>query len=347
MDFSNKLVNWYQVNKRDLPWRNTVNAYYIWLSEIILQQTRVAQGMPYYLAFVKAFPKVEDLANASEDKVLKMWQGLGYYSRARNLHFTAKDIANNYNGKFPNDHQKILKLKGVGAYTAAAITSFAFEMPYAVVDGNVIRVLSRVFGIDIPYDTTLGKKHFAELAQELLLVENASTYNQAIMEFGAMQCKPKSPDCSVCPMQDFCVAYNKNTITELPVKSKKIKVKNRFLHFLMIEENGNVYLGKRKKGIWNGLYEFPFLEFDERLLEKQVMKNEKWSDIFKDSNTEVLSVSSEFIHVLSHQKIHAQFWHLKVNNVQLENFELIVKKDLLNYPVSRLTEKYFQAIELV
>ncbi len=347
MDFSNKLVNWYQVNKRDLPWRNTVNAYFIWLSEIILQQTRVAQGMPYYLAFVKAFPKVEDLANASEDKVLKMWQGLGYYSRARNLHFTAKDIADNYKGKFPNDHQKILKLKGVGAYTAAAITSFAFEMPYAVVDGNVIRVLSRVFGVDIPYDTTLGKKHFAELAQELLLVENASTYNQAIMEFGAMQCKPKSPDCSVCPMQDFCLAYSKNTITELPVKSKKIKVKNRFLHFLMIEESGNVYLGKRKKGIWNGLYEFPFLEFDERLLEKQVMKNEKWSDIFKDSNTELLSVSSEFIHVLSHQKINAQFWHLKVNNVQLENFELIAKKNLLNYPVSRLTEKYFQAIELV
>ncbi len=347
MDFSNKLVNWYQVNKRDLPWRNTANAYYIWLSEIILQQTRVTQGMPYYLAFVKAFPKVEDLANASEDKVLKMWQGLGYYSRARNLHFTAKDIAGNYNGKFPNDHQKILKLKGVGAYTAAAITSFAFEMPYAVVDGNVIRVLSRVFGIDIPYDTTLGKKHFAELAQELLLVKNASTYNQAIMEFGAMQCKPKSPDCSNCPMQNFCVAYNKNTITELPVKSKKIKVKNRFLHFLMIEENGNVYLGKRKTGIWNGLYEFPFLEFDERLLEGQVMKNEKWSDIFKDSNSEVLSVSSEFIHVLSHQKIHAQFWHLKTDNVQLENFELIAKKDLLNYPVSRLTEKYFQAIDLV
>jgi A/G-specific adenine glycosylase len=240
MNFSNKLVSWYQVNKRDLPWRNTANAYYIWLSEIILQQTRVAQGMPYYLSFVKAYPKIEDLANAPEDEVLKMWQGLGYYSRARNLHFTAKDIAANYGGKFPNDYQKILKLKGVGTYTAAAITSFAFDLPYAVVDGNVVRALSRIFGINTPFDTTIGKKQFKELTQELLIKENPSVYNQAIMEFGAMQCKPKSPDCSVCPMRDFCEAYNNNTIAELPVKSKKIKVKNRFLHFLMIEKWGKV-----------------------------------------------------------------------------------------------------------
>ena len=347
MNFSNKLVDWYQVNKRDLPWRNTANAYYIWLSEIILQQTRVAQGMPYYLAFVNVFPKVEDLANASEDKVLKMWQGLGYYSRARNLHFTAKDITDNYGGKFPNVYQKILKLKGVGTYTAAAITSFAFGLPYAVVDGNVIRVLSRIFGIDTPFDTTIGKKQFQELAQELLIEESASIYNQAIMEFGALQCKPKSPDCSVCPMQDFCVAYNNNTITELPVKSKKIKVKNRFLHFLMIEENGGVYLGKRKKGIWNGLYEFPFLEFDKRVGEKQVIVAADWANIFNGAKVEIVSISPEFIHVLSHQKLHAKFWRLKTKNVQLKNFDFIAEKDLLIYPVSRLTEKYFETIELI
>ncbi len=347
MDFSNKLVSWYLSNKRDLPWRNTANAYYIWLSEIILQQTRVAQGMPYYLAFVNAFSKVEDLANASEDEVLKMWQGLGYYSRARNLHFTAKDIADNYGGEFPNDYQKILKLKGVGTYTAAAITSFAFGLPYAVVDGNVIRVLSRIFGVDTPFDTTIGKKQFAELAQELLIKDNPSEYNQAIMEFGAMQCKPKSPDCSICPMQDFCEAYNKNTIAELPVKSKKIKVKKRFLHFLMIEEDGGVYLGKRKKGIWNGLYEFPFLEFDKKADEKQVIAAEDWKNIFNGAKVEIASISPEFIHVLSHQKIHAQFWRLKTKNVQLKNFDFIAEKDLLNYPVSRLTEKYFETIELI
>ena len=347
MNFSNKLVSWYKNNKRDLPWRNTVNAYHIWLSEIILQQTRVTQGMPYYLAFVKAFPKVEDLANATEDKVLKMWQGLGYYSRARNLHFTAKDIAFNHGGQFPKDHKKVLNLKGVGVYTAAAITSFAFDMPYAVVDGNVIRVLSRVFGVETPFDTTTGKKQFSELAQELLIKDNPSEYNQAIMEFGAMQCKPKSPDCSICPMQDFCEAHNSNRVAELPVKSKKIKVKNRFLHFLMIESDDRVYLGKRKKGIWNGLYEFPFLEFDENIDEKQVIATEDWAKIFQGDSLEINSISPEFIHVLSHQKIHAKFWKIKAEDVALKNFDLIAKKDLLNYPVSRLSEKYFETIELI
>jgi A/G-specific adenine glycosylase len=346
MNFSNKLVSWYRVNKRDLPWRNTTNAYYIWLSEIILQQTRVAQGTPYYLAFVKAYPKIEDLANASEDEVLKIWQGLGYYSRARNLHFTAKDITANYGGQFPNNYEKILKLKGVGSYTAAAITSFAFGLPYAVVDGNVIRVLSRIFGVDAPFDTTIGKKQFQELAQELLIKERSSVYNQAIMEFGAMQCKPKSPDCSICPMQDFCEAYNTNTIAELPVKSKKIKVKNRFLHFLMIEKKGEVYLGKRKSGIWQGLYEFPFLEFSDRIHERELFSSENWVNIFGDEKVEIQSVSIEFIHVLSHQKLHAQFWKVKINDINLKNYQLIAKEELENYPVSRLTEKYFETLEL-
>lgn len=346
MNFSNKLANWYQVNKRDLPWRNTTNAYYIWLSEIILQQTRVEQGTPYYLAFAKAYPKIEDLANASEDEVLKIWQGLGYYSRARNLHFTAKDITANYGGKFPNDYQKILKLKGVGSYTAAAIASFAFGLSYAVVDGNVIRVLSRIFGVDTPFDTTTGKKQFQELAQELLIKENPSVYNQAIMEFGAMQCKPKSPDCSICPMQDFCEAYNTNTIAELPVKSKKIKIKNRFLHFLMIEKKGEVYLGKRKSGIWQGLYEFPFLEFSDRIHEKELISSENWVNIFGNEKVEIQSVSVEFIHVLSHQKLHAQFWKVKTNDINLKNYQLIAKEELENYPVSRLTEKYFETLEL-
>jgi A/G-specific adenine glycosylase len=329
-----------------LPWRNTVDPYHIWLSEIILQQTRVLQGTPYYLAFLKAFPTIEDLANASEDKVLKMWQGLGYYSRARNLHFTAKDIVNNFGGEFPEDYKKVLKLKGVGVYTAAAITSFAFDMPYAVVDGNVIRVLSRVFGVSTPFDTSAGKKEFQQLAQELLIDKEAAIYNQAIMEFGAIQCKPKSPNCSNCPMQDFCIAYITNSVAELPVKSKKIKVKNRFLHYLFIEQKDNIFLGKRKSGIWTGLYEFPFLEFPIKMDEKQVMQSDEWLKIFLNSTCDVKSVSSEFIHILSHQKIHAQFWHIKAASVVLKEYERISKNSLLEFPVSRLTEKYFETIEL-
>jgi len=346
MNFSNKLVSWYQINKRDLPWRKTVNPYHIWLSEIILQQTRVLQGTPYYFAFLKAFPTIEDLANASEDKVLKMWQGLGYYSRARNLHFTAKDIVNNFGGEFPKDHNKVLKFKGIGVYTAAAITSFAFDMPYAVVDGNVIRVLSRIFGVTTPFDRSAGKKQFQQLAQELLIENEAAIYNQAIMEFGAIQCKPKSPNCSNCPMQDFCIAYTTNSVAELPVKSKKIKVKDRFLHYLFIEQKDNIFLGKRKSGIWTGLYEFPFLEFPIKMNEKQVMQSDEWLKIFLNSTCDVKSVSSEFIHILSHQKIHAQFWHIKAASVVLKEYERISKNSLLEFPVSRLTEKYFETIEL-
>ena len=347
MSFSNKLVSWYQNNKRDLPWRNTVNPYHIWVSEIILQQTRVIQGTPYYLAFLKEFPKIEDLANSSEEKVLKMWQGLGYYSRARNLHFTAKDIVNNFGGEFPKDYKSVLNLKGIGVYTAAAITSFAFDLPHAVVDGNVIRVLSRVFGVSVPFDTCAGKKEFQYLAQELLIVNKAAIYNQSIMEFGAMQCKPKSPDCSICPMQDFCVAYATNSVSYLPVKSKKIKVKDRFLHYLMIEQEDNIFLGKRKSGIWIGLYEFPFLEFLNVTDEKKVMQSDEWLKIFSNSSYHVKSVSSELIHILSHQKIHAQFWQIKATGVEFEDFELISKSILLKFPVSRLTEKYLETIELV
>ena len=261
MNFSKLLIDWYLSNQRELPWRKTKNPYHIWLSEIMLQQTRVAQGLPYYLRFTEEFPTVFDLAEASEEKVLKLWQGLGYYSRARNLHFTAKEIVKNHQGQFPSDYHQLLKLKGIGSYTAAAITSFAFNQPYAVVDGNVIRVLSRVFGIEIPYDSVTGKKRFQQLAQELLIKNKPGMYNQAIMEFGALQCKPKSPNCSICPMQDFCIAYQAMEVHAFPVRSKKIKVKERFLHFLMIQTDNGICIGKRKSGIWNGLYEFPFFEF--------------------------------------------------------------------------------------
>ena len=255
-----------------------------------------------------------------------------------------KYILSNYGGEFPNDFQKILKLKGVGPYTSAAIASFAFGLPYAVVDGNVVRVLSRIFGIDIPFDTAIGKKQFQELAQELLIEENASVYNQAIMEFGAVQCRPKSPDCSICPMQSICVACNSRKIAAFPVKSKKKKVKIRFLYFLMIEKGGSIYLGKRKSGIWKGLYEFPFLEFSQSMSKKEVLMSVEWINFFVGAKIGIQSISSEFIHVLSHQKIHAQFWEVKACNINLKDFQLIAVEQLKNYPVSRLTEKYFEVL---
>jgi len=347
MDFSNKLVNWYQANKRDLPWRNTVNAYHIWLSEIILQQTRVVQGIPYYMAFIKEFLNVEDLANASEDKVLKMWQGLGYYSRARNLHFTAKDIAKNYGGKFPNDYQKILKFKGVGTYTAAAISSFAFDLPYAVVDGNVIRVLSRVFGVEIAFDTTLGKKKYQELAQNLLDKKNSAENNQAIMEFGAVQCTPQLPKCRSCPFVSDCVAYNTNSIEKFPLKSKKIKVKKRFLNYLLIKNENAVILGKRNKGIWKGLYEFPFIEYSSKNTDEAVIASDKWVNFFKKSDYKIEAVSDEFIHKLSHQQIYAKFWIVNIKEFELEQYSFIKNSELKNYPVSRLTDKFLKEHNII
>jgi len=343
MDFSDILSQWYAINKRDLPWRSTVNPYHIWLSEIILQQTRVEQGLPYYLKFIDTFPVVADLANADEDLVLKLWQGLGYYSRARNLQFSAKLILSEFGGNFPDNHADILKLKGVGPYTASAISSFSFGLPFAVLDGNVIRVLSRVFGIQTPYDTTAGKKQFQKLAQELLDKKNPAEYNQAIMEFGALQCVPKSPKCNHCPIVNDCIAFNTNTVSLLPVKSKKIKVKSRFLHFLVVNKNYEVLIGKRNSGIWQGLYEFPFLEFDENLNEKSVLKSPLWINFFKDSVKQISSISEEYIHKLSHQIIHAKFWEIDVNSFRSSDFKIVKCNELQKYPVSSLIEKYLNS----
>ncbi len=343
MYFSDILSQWYAINKRDLPWRSTVNPYYIWLSEIILQQTRVEQGLPYYLKFIDTFPVVADLANADEDLVLKLWQGLGYYSRARNLQFSAKLILSEFGGNFPDNHADILRLKGVGPYTAAAISSFSFGLPYAVLDGNVIRVLSRVFGIQTPFDTTAGKKQFQKLAQELLDKKNPAEYNQAIMEFGALQCVPKSPKCNDCPIVNDCIAFNTNTVSLLPVKSKKLKVKNRYLHFLVVNKNNEVLIGKRNSGIWQGLYEFPFLEFDGNLNEKSVLKSPLWINFFKDSVKQISSISEEYIHKLSHQKIHAKFWEIDVNSFRSSDFKIVKCNELQKYPVSSLIEKYLNS----
>ena len=318
MNFHNILIKWYLQNKRDLPWRNTTNPYLIWLSEIMLQQTRVAQGMPYFFAFTKEFPTVFDLANAEEEKVLKLWQGLGYYSRARNLHKTAQYVANELNGVFPPVYKELLKLKGVGEYTAAAIASFSYNETVPVVDGNVFRVLSRYFDIESDIALPATKKEFTELAYELMPKDNPAIFNQAIMEFGALQCVPKNPDCSVCVFNESCMALQKKKVTVLPVKSKKLKVTNRFFNYLILEDVlGNTLIQKRtSKGIWHNLYEFPLFETGE-IVDFDFISKTVQDGFFSSYNVIGIEECSHatVIHKLSHQHLHIQFWKIKIGNL--------------------------------
>jgi A/G-specific adenine glycosylase len=311
MKFSNSLIQWYLQNKRDLPWRNTTNPYLIWLSEIMLQQTRVAQGTPYFLSFQNAFPTVFDLAKADEEQVLKLWQGLGYYSRARNLHKTAQYVATELQGNFPDSYNELLKLKGVGEYTAAAIASFSYNEVVPVVDGNVFRVLSRYFDVETDIALASAKKEFAALALELIPNDNPAIFNQAIMEFGALQCVPKSPDCTVCVFNDSCAALQKNRVDQLPVKSKKLKVRNRYFNYLVVEdESGNTVIQKRtSKGIWHNLYEFPLVEtekeegfdFVTEIIQKEFFEKNNIISVMEYNDKSI-------IHKLSHQHLHIKFW---------------------------------------
>ena len=344
MNFSDEIINWYHQNKRDLPWRNTKDPYKIWLSEIILQQTRVAQGLSYFNKFISHYPTIKLLANAPEQEVLNLWQGLGYYSRARNLHFTARLITEKYNGIFPSDYKTILSLKGVGEYTAAAITSFAYGLSYPVIDGNVYRVLSRVFGVELPIDSTLGKKAFQQLATELIDVNCPADYNQAIMEFGALQCLPKSPSCENCPLHLSCYALKNNKISELPKKKKKIKQRNRYFNYLIIIEDECITLNKRTgKDIWVGLYDFPLLETKTRMEEFDA-----FNVAFKGLDLTFQKKSTELKHILTHQKIYAIFWHVSVKNKKkmAEKYVQPPLKELNNYPVPKLIDNYLQSISL-
>ena len=316
MNFSKILIKWYLQNKRDLPWRNTANPYPIWLSEIMLQQTRVAQGTPYFLSFTTEFPTVFDLAAASEEQVLKLWQGLGYYSRARNLHKTAQYIATELNGIFPDNYNDLLKLKGIGEYTGAAIASFAYNECVAVVDGNVFRVLSRYFNIETDIAQACAKKEFAALAFELMPKDNPATFNQAIMEFGALQCVPKSPNCSICVFNESCAALQKKKVDRLPVKSKKIKVRNRYFNYIVAnDENENTLIQKRiSKGIWQNLYEFPLLETEKEENFDFVLEQIQ-SEYFKENSISSMLETNDksIIHKLSHQHLHIKFWKVNVN----------------------------------
>ncbi len=305
-EFSKLLINWYNKNKRSLPWRESHDPYRIWLSEILLQQTRVAQGLPYYYRFLEAFPNIKALANASEKEVLRLWQGLGYYSRARNLHFTAKTIVSDYNAKLPTAYKELLALKGVGNYTAAAIASFAYNEHVAVVDGNVYRVLARVFGIKEDISSPSGQKTFQLLANELLPLPDSATHNQAIMEFGALQCTPKNPLCEGCPAAFMCYAFAKKEQAILPVKLKKTLKINRYFHYLALK-SGTKYLLKERieKDIWQGLYEFPLLEENE-LMEIGALLKKEFGKAAK--NAQIRSESRIYKHVLSHQNLYVKFW---------------------------------------
>ncbi len=344
MNFSEELINWYKDNKRDLPWRNTTNPYIIWLSEIILQQTRVDQGLSYFNAFLGKYPTINDLATAKEEEVLKLWQGLGYYSRARNLHFTAKYIANELNGNFPKEYKDILKLKGVGEYTAAAIASFAYQLPYPVIDGNVYRVLSRIFGIKKPIDSTNGKKAFKELAFELINHNQPDTYNQAIMEFGALHCTPKNPSCEDCIFRLECIAYKNDLVENLPVKEKKIKQKNRYFNYLVFKYNENTYIKQRQANdIWKGLFDFPLVETEKSLTELSELL-ELSNGLFNLKTFTLKDKSEPYKHILSHQKIHTTFWEIEIDDdAELNNFFLKIDlKKINNYPVPKLIENYIK-----
>lgn len=315
MDFAASIMRWYEENKRDLPWRNTRNPYLIWLSEIMLQQTRVAQGMPYYFSFTSAFPTVFDLAQATEEQVLKLWQGLGYYSRARNLHQTAQQIATEYDGNFPSTYKELLQLKGVGEYTAAAIASFSFDEPTPVVDGNVFRVLSRYFDVETDIASSGAKKEFAALAHELMPKDQPALFNQSIMEFGALQCVPQNPDCAVCPLNSGCLALQKNKVNQLPVKAKKAKVTNRYFNYVVfVDDNGHTLVQKRSgKGIWHNLYEFPLIETENEIgLDEfvQQLKSQNWFD------NPIISVeelgTESLVHKLTHRHLYIRFRKVKV-----------------------------------
>lgn len=331
MYFQHEIVAWYLKNKRDLPWRGTTNPYVIWLSEIILQQTRVEQGLPYFNKFLENFPDVEAFANASEEKVLKLWQGLGYYSRGRNMLFTAKYVMQHYHGNFPTAYIDLIKLKGVGEYTAAAISSFSSNEKKAVVDGNVYRVLARYFGIEEPINSSLGQKMFANLAQELIDGQEPSVYNQAMMEFGALHCKPKSPKCPTCPVKSGCVALRDKKVDILPVKLKKIKIRKRWFNYFVGKTDDEILAKQRKPGdVWQHLYDFPLIETDGTEFESSLEFAENVKNMFGEQV--VIKPLETKKHILTHQIIYVQFFaidnyivnfnqHTEIKSVKIDDFK--------------------------
>ncbi len=351
--FTKKLLSWNQTkNKREMPWKGEKDPYKIWLSEIILQQTRVEQGLDYYNRFIHTYPTVIHLANAPDEQVFKLWEGLGYYSRCKNLIRTARFIASELAGRFPSTYEEILALKGIGPYTAAAIGSFAFNLPYAVVDGNVFRVLARYAGINKDISSTEGKRQFSVLANELLDKKKPGIYNQAIMDFGAVICKPQNPLCSGCPLKKECVAFAKGMVQKLPVKGKKLEKRKRWFYYLLVEYRNKVYVRKRSnKDIWENLYEFVLLEFDGKKTMGNIKISKEFRSLFRGSGAEVRKMSASYSQQLSHQTIEGAFIHLATRRrPALKDYEEIpfTKLSQLAFPrlISRyLTESGYPAFE--
>ncbi|GHU82835.1 A/G-specific adenine glycosylase [Bacteroidia bacterium] len=346
MNVSDILTTWYQDNKRDLPWRKVHDPYLIWISEIILQQTRIAQGMDYYLRFVERFPDIYSLAEAPEDEVLRYWQGLGYYSRARNLHEAARTLAKQFGGKFPTEYEAIRSLKGIGDYTAAAITSLAWDLPYPVVDGNVFRVLSRLFALDTPIDTGKGKKIYTELAASIMPKSDTGLHNQAIMEFGALQCVPQNPDCKHCPLQAQCLGYATGTPQAYPVKQNKTKTRNRYFHYLNIIYKSKTWLNRRSgKDIWKGLYEFPLIETVSPADFADLQQTEAFHHLLSDAGELQISLEiSNLKHVLTHQTLYASFYKVEINEpiASLQQYIEVPIDSLDRYAVPRLIQLYLE-----
>jgi A/G-specific adenine glycosylase len=345
-EITRRLSEWYKINKRNLPWRQTSDPYQIWLSEVILQQTRIQQGMDYYIRFSNKYPTVFDLAKAPIDEVLKLWQGLGYYTRARNLHETAKVIANNYNGIFPSTYSEIIKLKGIGDYTAAAIASIAFNESVAVIDGNVLRVVSRLFSIEEPVNSNQGKKEVKRIVDELIDENDPGTFNQAIMEYGSLYCTPQKPDCENCTLKSNCIGYKNNKVDILPIKIKSKPQQTRYFYYIVISDNNRIIINKRTKNdIWKGLYEFPLKEAEKKLTKNEIIQIEDIEQFSNGEEIAIKTISKEYKHILSHRIIKAKFIVAEADKLSIQKndtYIIIPKKDISNYAVPRLIDRFLK-----
>ena len=337
-----KLMVWYEENKRDLPWRDTENPYLIWVSEIILQQTRVVQGLDYYRRFVDAYPDIFSLANAGIDEILKIWQGLGYYSRARNMHFAAKQVVDACDGMFPSTYNELITIKGIGDYTASAIASLAFGQAVPVIDGNVNRVIARLHGLQLPINKPAGQREIRAQAEKMMVRDAPGTYNQAIMEFGALQCVPKNPNCNVCIFKNICVAFRNGLVNMLPVKDKTVKIATRYFHYLYVCFDHRTFIRRRPDGdIWAGLYEFPVIETATETNLDDLIQNTAWQSYFDGQTPVVEAISSEIIHRLTHRILKIRFYKIVVNQpICRNNIIEIPETNIFRYAVPKVIDNY-------
>jgi A/G-specific adenine glycosylase len=347
MEFKRILAQWYVENRRELPWRNSSNPYHIWISEIILQQTRVIQGISYYHRFIETFPTIFDLANAPEDLVLKVWQGLGYYTRARNLHNAAKLVVKEYGGTIPDSYDELIKIRGIGPYSAGAIASFAFKKPIPAIDGNVYRIIARIFGVFTLPTTGLGKREFNQIVSDLMDRESPDTFNQALLDFGALQCIPRGPKCQICPFISYCYAFQNNMVESLPSKGKKTIPRDRYFNYLLVNYKGQTFISKRKSNdIWHSLYEFPLIETNNLIDPEQLPRTEEWKTLLGSMDVTIKYISPLVKHQLSHQTLHTRFVVVEVDSEPLclmKNFLMIPTERIDDYSTPRLIDNFLAA----